>query len=81
MFVDYVLKRIELVSQRIYVKLCKCQPIDAFVMYILQSFTWVREYYPFEFEKFYVFSQKLYPLLQVCGQSYKKNPTKNSLLK
>ena len=74
-FLLILLKRIKLVSQRIYVNLCKYQPIDVFVMYIFQSFTRVKEHFHRTFPKFYLFSQKLDPMLQVYGQSYEKNPT------
>ena len=42
-FVNYMLQRLKLVLQRIYVKMCKDQSIDVFTTYIFQSFMGFRE--------------------------------------
>ena len=42
-FVSYMLSRLKLIPQRIYVKLCKYQLIDVFTTYVFQSYTGFRE--------------------------------------
>ena len=43
--------RVKLIPQRIYVKLCKDQPIDVFMTNIFQSFTWFGESFSMWFFK------------------------------
>ena len=69
-FVDNLLKRVKLVTERVYINLCKYRPFDFGKIYAGQvTFSYS------DLIKFYVFPQTLHPFLQVYSQSYERKPT------
>ena len=74
-FVNYMLQRIKLIPQRIYVKLCKDQPVDFFRMFVIFSkVLWGSgRDPPWTFNGISFGSLKIWSPVQIFGQSYENN--------